>query len=184
MPSPFDEFLSWLSPDREEAAKKYLELRRKLIRTFIRGGCHIPDELVDVTIDRASKKIAEGTVDRSVDPNAYSFGIARNVLREYWKKPRPGPLEPDFLYVVLPRVWTEDHLACFRKCWARLSEHQRNLFKRWHLCEKGREKIEVHKEMAEKEGGINALRVKIHRIRTILRNCIAACLRQEPGNLM
>jgi len=184
MPSPFDEFLSWLSSDREEAAVKYEMLRGKLIKYFTRRGCHITDELADVTIDRASGKIAEGKVDHTVKPEAYCFGIARNVAHEYWRNPQPSPLDRDFPFVAPPRPWSNRQLACFRQCWARRSKHHRGLFRRWHQPKKGREKIEEHKKMAETEGGINALRIKIHRIRNTLRDCVAACLRRDEGSLM
>jgi DNA-directed RNA polymerase specialized sigma24 family protein len=180
MPSPFDEFLSWLSPAREEAGMKYEELRRKLVKYFSRGGCHVPDELADETIDRASKSIAGGKLDRSVDPNAYCFGIARNVLREYWRKPQSGPLDPDLPFVNPEPTWSDQELACLDECWAQLSVHHRDLLTRWHQCGKGQDKIEAHKKMAEQEGcGMNTLRTRIHRIQNSLRDCVAACLRRE-----
>lgn len=184
MPSPFDDFLSWLSPDREEAAIKYEALRRKLIRFFVRGGCHIADEQVDLTFDRASKKVAEGKVDRSVDPNAYCFGVARNVLREYKKLPRFEPVDPNLrLFEPQPR-WNKQEWECFDECWARMSIPKRDLLTRWHQPKKGREKIEEHKKMAETEGGINALRIRIHRIMNAFRNCVDRCLRRKSRNLM
>lgn len=180
MPSPFDEFLSWLSPDREEAGMKYEELRRKLVKHFSRGGCHVPDELADETLDRASKSVAEGKVDRSVDPNAYCFGIARNVLREYWRRPQPDDQDHDFPFVETEPTWSERELACLDKCWAQLSVHHRDLLTGWHQCGKGQEKIEAHKKMAEQEDcGMNTLRTRIHRIQNSLRDCVTACLRRE-----
>jgi hypothetical protein len=182
MPSPFDEFLSWLSPDREEAGMKYEELRRKLVKHFSRGGCHVADELADETIDRASRSIAAGKVERSVDPDAYCFGIARNVLREYWRKPQPGPLDHDFPLVGPKPTWSKREFQCFDECWARQNEHDRDLLTSYHEYT-GSAKIKKRKEMAEKAGGMNALRMRIHRTMNILRDCVAACLRRETGNL-
>ena len=179
MPSPWDDFLSWLSPDREEAGRKYVELKKKLSKYFIWGGCHVPDELADDTLDRASKKLAEGKVDRSVDPIAFCCGIARNVLREYWRKPRPDTLDHDVPFVDPKPTWSKQELACFDECWAQLSDHHRDLMARWHQCGKGQEKIEAHRKMAEQEGKMNTLRTRIHRIRNFMRDCVAACLRRE-----
>jgi hypothetical protein len=184
MPSPFDEFLSWLAPDRDEAALKYEELRKKLVGFFIWRGCHIPDELADESIDRASTKIAEGKVDRSVDPKHYCFGVAKNVLHEYKKRPHLDPLEIDPPSVAPVLIWPEPMLACLDKCLARLREHDRELVTRWHQCGKGREKIEVHKQMAEAEGGMNMLRLRIFRTKNALRDCVIACLRRDTGNLL
>jgi DNA-directed RNA polymerase specialized sigma24 family protein len=183
MPSPFDEFLFWLSPDREEAGRKYVDLRKRVVKYFTWGGCHVPEELTDVTIDRASKSIAESKVDHSVDPNAYCFGIARNVLREYRRSPQPDPLPDNVIFVKLRPDWNEREVACLDKCLAELSEYERDLVTSYHQ-HKGSEKIRKHKEIAEKEGGMNALRLRIHRIKNTLRDCVSACLRREPGNLM
>lgn len=184
MPSPFDEFLSWLSPDGEEAAVKYEALQKKLIKFFIRGGCHIPDELADVSLDRAGKNVSEGKVDRAVDPNAYCFGIARNVLHEYYKRPRPEPLDLDMPAFKRQPRWSERQWRCFEKCWARMSPRSQDLLSRWHQPEKGSEKIAEHKKMAETEGGINALRIRIHRSMKALRACVAACLKQSSEDLI
>jgi len=183
MPSPLDEFLSWLSPDREEAERKYKELRRKLIQYFTRRGCHIPDELADETVDRASKKIAEGKVDRSVNPKSYCFGVAKNVDKEYQRSPQPDALDLDLPFVQPEPTWSERDLACLEECLARLKEHDRDLLTSYYQYT-GSEKIKKHKEMAEKDGGMNALRIRIHRIRNFLRDCVDACLRREAGNLV
>jgi hypothetical protein len=184
MPSHFDDFFSWLSPDGEGAERKYKELRRKLVQYFTRRGCHIPDELADETVDRASKSIAEGKVDRSVDPQRYCFGVAKNVLREYQKRPQPDPLPNDVRFIEPRADRKEREAACLEECLGQLSERDRDLVTRWHQCKKGREKIETHKKMAEQEGGINALRIRIHRIMNILRDCVPTCLRREAENLM
>jgi hypothetical protein len=182
MPSPLDEFLSWLSPDREEAGTKYVELKRKLTKYFIRGGCHVPDQLADDTLDRACKNFAEGKVDRSVDPNAYCFGIARNVLREYWRKKQPGALDPDFPFVETEPTWSERELACLEKCLAQQNGHDRDLLTSYYEYT-GSAKIKKRKEMAETGGGMNALRLRVHRTMNILRDCVTTCLRRETGNL-
>ncbi len=178
----FRAFLAWLSPDREEAEVKYEQLRRMLIRFFTWGGCHVPDELFDETINRASKKIASGAVERSVKPYAYCRGVARNVLHEYWDEYKPGPLPDDVPWVDHEPDWSEEELACLDQCLLQLSEHNRFLVTRYTEVQ-GAEKIKVHRQMAAEEGGPNALRIRIYRIKNVLRDCVIDCLSQANGAL-
>ncbi len=178
----FEKFLSWLAPDREEAGMKYLELRRRLIRFFTWRGCHIPEELFDTTIERAAKKLACGGVQDSVDPFRYCYGVARNLLKEYPRQPKPDPLPENHPAALPVPTWDERTLACLDECLDRLSEHHRYLVRRWFQYEGG-EKIRVRKEMAAEEGGPNALRIRIFRIKKVLRDCVSDCLSQENGTL-
>jgi len=171
-----EKFLSWLSQDREEAWTKFEKLRKRLTVIFVRGGCHIPEELFDRTVDVACRKIEWGEVDRSVDPSAYCCGVARNVLHEYWRRPQPEPLPEDVVGWADPPQWDERELACLDQCLDQLSQHDRNLVIGYHQ-HVGREKIEVHQDMAAQEGGLNALRVKVCRIKRSLRDCVSECMK-------
>src|SRR5260370_31543199 len=42
----FETFLGWLSPSRENAGRKYEQLRKQLIKFFEWRGCPTPEELV------------------------------------------------------------------------------------------------------------------------------------------
>ncbi len=172
----FEKFLSWLSLDREEAGVKYLELRKKLIRFFSWGGCHEPDELFDDTVNRASNKIASGAVERSVSPIAFCDGVARNVLREYRRRRKLDSLPEDPPASPTVPNWDEKTMACMDECLDRLSEHDRDLVRRYVQDERS-EKIKAHKQMAAEEGGPNALRIKIFRIKNVLRDCVSECVK-------
>jgi len=181
MPSPFDEFLSWLSPDREEAARRYEELRKKLIRFFTWKHCHTPEELVDESLDRAARKIAAGAVDRSGDPFGYCYVVATYVLKEYRKRAKPEQIEnhDDFINPEHKPRFSEDEAACMDQCLARMKQQDRDLFARWFQCNKGREKIETHRKMAEEKGSMSALRTWICRTKEKLRECVEACLKEK-----
>jgi DNA-directed RNA polymerase specialized sigma24 family protein len=173
-----EKFLKWLSADREEAGKKFEQLRGKLTQFFAWGGCHIPEELFDKTVDVASKKIESGAVDRSVNPFAYCSGVAKNVLNEYRRDVRLDPARDDIPSLWSPEPeWDERELACLTRCLDRLGAHDRDLITLYHKYE-GRKKIEVRKEMAAIEGGRNMLRIKIFRIKNSLRDCVSACVQQ------
>jgi hypothetical protein len=177
-----ERFLSWLASDREEAGRRYEELRKKLIRFFTHGGCAAPEELFDVTVDRASKKIAAGEVEQTGDPEAFCYGVARFVLREYRRKDKTDPLPDELPKWEDEPNWDERELTCLDKCLNQLSEDDRDLARRYHTYERG-EKIPMRRKMADEIGGQNKLRLRIWRITNRLRDCLDACLAQPAGGL-
>jgi DNA-directed RNA polymerase specialized sigma24 family protein len=173
-----DKFLAWLSADREEAGRRFEQLRSKLVRFFAWGGCHIPEELFDKTVDVASKQIESGKVERSVNPFAYCSGVARNLLNEYRRDPKLDPVPEDIPSMGPDEpVWAEREVACLTGCLNCLPSRDRDLVTRYHKYE-GREKIKVRQAMAAEEGGLNTLRIKIFRIKNSLRECVSACVQQ------
>ena len=177
-----EKFLAWLSPNREEAAGKYQQLEKRLVAFFVRGGCHVPEELFDRTIDVGCKKIDSGAVESSVDPTAYCYGIARNVLREYRRDQKPLPMPEDFATPRMGPEWDEQELTCMEQCLAGLGEQQRDLVTRYYEGEGG-EKARVRRALAAGSGGSSGLRVKVFRIRGILRECVSECLKQKSEGL-
>jgi len=173
-----EKFLSWLSADREEAWTKFEKLRKQLTARFVRRGCHIPEELFDQTVDVACRKIEWGEVDQSVDPGAYCYGVATNVIHEYWRRLQPVPLPDDLPDWKNAPAWDERELKCLDLCLDQLSPHDRDVVIRYHQ-DRGREKIEVHKVMAAQQGGLNALRVRVCRIKRSLRDCVSDCMKHE-----
>ena len=177
-----EKFLAWLSPDREEAGVKYQQLEKRLIVFFGRGGCHVPEELFDKTNDIACKKIYSGAVEPSVDPTAYCYGVARNVLREYRRDIKPGPMPEDFASPRGLPDWDEQDVACLEECLTRLGQRQRDLVTRYYQGE-GREKIKVRKVLAAETGGANVLRIMVFRIRNTLRDCVFKCVEKKERGL-
>jgi hypothetical protein len=177
-----ERFLSWLSSDREGAGRRYEELMKKLVRFFAQGGCDVPDELFDKTVDIASKKLAFGEVERTVDPCSYCYGVARNVLKEYRRKPKSDPLPEDLPRPADEANWDERELECLDGCLNKLGEDDRDLARRYHTYEPGK-KIPMRKKMADEIGGQNKLRLRIWRITNRLRDCVEACLERAAGEL-
>jgi hypothetical protein len=174
----FEKFLAWLSPDREEATAKFQQLEKKLLVFFSRGGCHVPEELFDRTIDRACKKIDSGAVEPSVNPVAYCHGVARNVLHEYWDAPKPVAVPEDVVSQHGEPEWNEQELLCLEACLARLVQNHRDLVRRYYECEK-KDKIRVRRQMSAEAGGANVLRIKVFRIRNRLRDCVVECINKR-----
>src|SRR5579864_4414712 len=168
----FDNLLCWLSPDRDEAGRKYENIRRRLIRLFNCRGCTIPEELADDTMNRVIKIIQSKADEYSGDPILLFFGVAKNVFRE-WTRTRP--LEPPDLPI--PEYDRNDrNLECLEGCLEELPQRERNVITRYYEQE-GREKINLRQMIAAELGlDINALRIHACRIRKVLRNCVSACL--------
>jgi len=171
----FDKMLSWLDADREQAGKRYEKIRRRLIEIFASRGCREAEDLADETINRVARKsqdVAEGYVG---DPAYYFYAVAKNILLEYWKvKPLPEVPPPP---VPIPEDEHEREMACLKQCLGHLPEKGRDLIVEYY-GEEWQAKIDQRKGLAERMGiAPNALRIRIHRIRAILKQCLEDCLR-------
>lgn len=171
----FDNLLHFLGPTPEEAGRRYEEIRRRLIKIFASRGCATPEELVDESIDRVARKAAELAPTYEGDPALYFYGVAKRVYLES-VKPRPAvvpPPEPDTSQTY------ERELACLDDCMNALPPDQRALIHDYYREDKAA-KIEHRKALATRLGvGINALRIRAHRIRAELQKCVDACLARE-----
>jgi hypothetical protein len=56
-PEVMQAFLLWLGEDQSSGARRYEEIRRKLILLFRWRGCYTPEELADETIDRTARAV-------------------------------------------------------------------------------------------------------------------------------
>lgn len=169
----FDRLLAWLHSDREQAGRKYEDIRRRLIKLFACRGCHEAEDLADETINRVARKTEEITESYSGDPALYFYGVANKVHHEYLRKkpapPPPPPLESDD---------AEREYECLDQCMQQLASDSRELVLQYYHEEK-RAKIEHRKQLALSLGiGINALRLRAFRIREALQRCVLRCLGQ------
>ena len=176
----FERFLRWLSANPDDAAKKYEEIRRKIVRYFIWKACLESDQLFDKTVDRVIRIIERG--DEYSSPVALFYGVARRIWLENTKEPRLDPLSKKEMSSPQPDDCSsqEQSLRCLEICLAKLSESNRNLVTVYYAGQ-GHEKIETRKKLAAEHGGGSALRLKAFRIRAKLCNCVTDCLKQA-GN--
>lgn len=171
----FESLLSFLGPSPEEAGRKYEEIRRRLIKIFTSRGCPTPEELVDESVDRVARKAAELSKTYQGDPGLYFYGVARRVFLE-WSGKKPVSLPPPE-----PESSEEDQreLDCLEGCLESLPPEQSAFIRDYYRDDK-RARIEVRKELAAGMGiGINALRIRAHRIRAELEKCVTACLERS-----
>lgn len=170
----FESLLSWLDPDRDEAAKKYELIRAGLIRIFVSKGFNDAEDLADVTISRVETRLPEIRETFVGDPARYFYGVARFVLlealrrREITKEVVPVlPVDVDL---------DSPEFDCLLKCLKFLPQEKRELILDYHVYD-GRDKIDSHKLMAEElritEG---ALRGRVFHLRANLEKCIQKCV--------
>ena len=173
----FERFLRWLSANPDDAAKKYEEIRRKILRYFIWKACVESDQLFDKTVDRVIRIIERG--DQYSSPVALFYGVARRIWLEATKEPRIDQLSQKEMPSPQPNDsnFHEQSLLCLETCLAKLSESNRNLVTVYYAGQ-GHEKIETRKKLAAEHGGGSALRLKAFRIRAKLCNCVTDCLKR------
>jgi RNA polymerase sigma factor (sigma-70 family) len=93
----------WLAPKRaaDEASRHEYAQRvlKNLASFFANKGCTVPEDLASESLLRLMRKLGDGepeVQDSQESRIQYLFGIARNVLREWRRKPeaREAELEP------------------------------------------------------------------------------------------
>lgn len=175
--------LSLLDDDRQRAAEQYEKLRSRLIRLFGWRGCTFPEELADETINRVARKLGEGVEIRAEDPYRYFAGVAHRVFLEVVrreKRERTALAEVRHLPPAEPvSEEKERRLGCLERCLATLSPANRQLILSFYQGE-GSRRIANRKQVACLLGiTVNALRIRAHRLRAQLEDCVSECLRQR-----
>ena len=185
----FDRLLLLLDPDRDRAGERYELIRTQLVRIFEWRGCPYPESLADETIDRVGRRLEQGEQIRAADPALYFYGVARNVLKEYWTERRreTGTRMAEASARVQESSTPEERerelrLDCLDRCMEKLPAERRRLIERYYGSDPGG-KIEDRAALA-KDLGIAAgtLRIRAHRIRRILEACVNDCMRGKSGS--
>ena len=169
----FDALLAWLDPAREEAGRKYEDIRLRLIKIFTCRGCCEPEDLADETINRVSKKLKEIESTYSGEPARYFYGVANKVHLEYLRRKPLQPPPP-------PRDDADEierEYLCLEQCIQKLTPNNRVLVLQYYQEEK-RAKIDHRRQLAEQLGiALNALRIRACRIRrSSLQECVQSCV--------
>jgi DNA-directed RNA polymerase specialized sigma24 family protein len=169
----FLQLLARLNADPALAGESYEKLRAGLIYYFERKGCLIPAELADETVNRVARKIEEGR--KIEDLFKYSYGVARFVLLEHWDDPKREwePLDERMSSPEHSRESEEHRLECMKQCLQALPSEERDLIvKNCTLNKSGKEELAIALGLT-----INALRLRVYRIRARLHECREKCVR-------
>lgn len=172
----FHSLLSWLDEDRERAAEKYEAIRRRLITIFISRGCVDAEHLADETINRVIYRLPSLGDGYVGDPALYFYGVARMVLLEYLRAPRPtDEITPGRVRTVTPLAspWEEDErvfeaLDC---CLGKLAPKDRELITEYYVH--GRDRLTRRRKLADAlKLSHFSLRQRVRRLRARLAQCI------------
>jgi DNA-directed RNA polymerase specialized sigma24 family protein len=174
----FEALLARLDPDSERAGERYEDVRLRLVKFFQWRQAVSPEDLADETIDRVSQRLRDDAALQPQSWPAFFHGFARNLLREHWKEQerhrRPAPLpaaEPEADFEAKER-----RLECLDRCLGALPEESRALVVEYYQLQRGAQ-IEHRRLVAEAHGiPLNALRLRVHRIRGRLESCVRGCL--------
>jgi DNA-directed RNA polymerase specialized sigma24 family protein len=175
----FDLLMTAFASDLDEAGRKYERIRRSLLIFFRSRGGRDPESLADMTFDRVAGKLAEGAVITSDDPAHYILGVARFVLLESQKRPSAVPIEgsvePRSPVPSVDEVSRERDDRCLQMCLQQVVPNQRELIVEYYVGRE-REKIDHREAIAARLGiSVNALRIRMCRLRDQLRECVSKC---------
>jgi len=174
-------FLIWLGEDEASGARKYEEIRQKLVLLFRYRGCYVPEELADETIDRTARAVLKPDFHYQGDQVLYFRAVARNVFLEWLRKERRLPTDPisethiDLPAPSAPPEQEDLRQTCLERCLNALPPAKKALVIGYYRSGK-REKIDGRQHLAEELGiGLNALRIQVFRLRNSLRRCVENC---------
>ncbi len=179
----FDRLLAWLHPDRVRAGEMYEEIRSSLVRGFRAHGCPVADELADETINRVAAEPPEFFAAYVGEPRRYFRRVGHYVHLEYLRRQRQTVPLPEDMQVRAPAAaeGVELEYECLEECMGQLRADSRELVLQYYKGEK-RVKIESRKELATRlKTQLPQLRLKAHRIRVALKDCVIHCLKQKAA---
>lgn len=170
----FARFLESLSPDPEEAGRRYTRLHEKLAGFFRLKGISDPASAADETIDRAALKIMAGAP--VPDANKYCMGIARNIIKErYRQERREHSAFVRFIETLADATneQVERVYLILRPCFEQLGVEEQRLLVDYCQVIQGRARAEHRRQLAEiMKTTVLALRMRVTRLRNSLTDCV------------
>lgn len=169
-PEAFELLLKWLDPDRDKAGEQYEAIRHRLATFFYGRRCLDADDLTDRTITVVADKVPQ-LIDHYKDKPVYYFmGVARKIYQEHLRSERRTPRPPP-----PPAGWTEQDYQCLEQCLVKLEPGARRMFETY--C--GGQGCNREGLTGEYGISLNALRIRVHKLKNKLRACIRDCLNRE-----
>jgi DNA-directed RNA polymerase specialized sigma24 family protein len=158
--SPAD-LLAILDANPDRAEKEYVRLFAMLVKYFEWNRKQDPEDLAQETMRRAFSRFQAGQKITVEDPAGYFYGIARNLLRESWRKPRMDQIEDPDLPPPEPsfrNLTRGEQLIFLRECLKTLPRDEFDMLLAY---------VEGNGEAWAQEAGLplGTLRTRIYRIR-------------------
>jgi DNA-directed RNA polymerase specialized sigma24 family protein len=178
----FQALLRALHEDRDQAAHRYEEMRRRLHGFFSWRGARWPEELADETIDRVARRLAAGETIRTAEIGRYFLGVARNVLRESWPRESARAAQQALgpaAAAGVPDGESEARMQCLETCLGEMPEAERAVLLRYYEGQGGG-RIEARRRLGLELGvPVATLRIRLHRLRVRLEACVRRCLARD-----
>jgi DNA-directed RNA polymerase specialized sigma subunit len=170
-PEAFDQLLTRLASDREQAAEKYEELRQMLITFFEFRHHPCPEEQADETINRVARRLNSG---QEIYTGSHHRETAS--LDDLLPAQTPNVNPHEVMTQAAEQAEQERGLACLKQCLQALPEESQTLLRAYYQGEKD-EKIRGRKQLAANLGiPLNALRIRACRLRDKVEACVRRCL--------
>jgi DNA-directed RNA polymerase specialized sigma24 family protein len=181
----FENLLSWLSNDREAAGEQYEQIRAGLIRFFRFRGCQDPAFLADETINRVAVRISTFDYDAKAKIINVFYGFASKIFLENVSryKKKELQLEPNLQIEDTKPLHEDDSekitYECLESCLGKLGPDENKLVITYYSKERSAS-ITVRKDLAESMNmKVGTLHTRVCRIRSVLRQCIEECIREN-----
>ena len=164
----------------------YVQLRHDLTKIFAWNRCIDPDGLTDEVFDRVARKVHQLMHTYEGDPRLFFYGVARNLIKEVPKRMKTQVSLEGTDFAATPETGIEDEAAnmredCLQLCLQELSDDKRELILNYYAKEK-QAKIDHRTEIALRLGtSVETLRVRAHRIRGALEQCIERCINRKSS---
>jgi DNA-directed RNA polymerase specialized sigma24 family protein len=169
----FEKLLIWLGPGRDQAGRAYEQIRSRLINLFLRHEYAAAEELADETINRVIRSVHRIADSFVGDPMVYFYAVARRLRFERQRRPVVVTWEETHhpVCATVDEV-SDEYDRKLERAMNMLPATDRELIVRYYQGE-GRGKIDHRQRLAEELGiGLNALRIRVHRIRMELKRQI------------
>jgi RNA polymerase sigma factor (sigma-70 family) len=177
-----DKLLSHFSADRDEAGSQYEMMRIKLVRYFEFRKCASAEDLADETINRVARRMDEG--ENIFNLPAYFSSVARLVFMEWLRERERTAVPLDDIPERSSEQPFEDEekearFLCLDQCLDNLPPEKKTLMLTYFHQEK-RARINLRKQLADGlDIPLNALRIRVHRIRIVVENCVRVCMAER-----
>lgn len=175
---PFDRLLDWLAQDREAAATRYQQIHQRLTRLFVCKGCECGEELADQVMDRVAQKVHEMPAMTPDEQVRVFYSFSKFIFLEHERKRAPAGFSLELRAVDSDDDGEKQH-RCLDLCLRRIPEAEQHLLLHYYRYGAG-DKIRHRKAMAEEmRVAMNALRIKVCRLRAKLEACLFRCVESD-----